>query len=72
MDDEYRLIDGNYSDRAVAFCKTKHGYLTPRMIKVHRCLRIQCTGLERMDCEFWELRKRKKDAQKQRKSASTR
>ena len=64
MDDEYRLIDGNYSPKAIAYCKSKWGYLTLRQIKLHRCTRIQCTALEKMDCPYWENKAKRKRGNK--------
>ncbi len=45
---EYRLIDGNWSHRAVAYCTYKHGYLTPALMKVHKCEKRQCQRLREM------------------------
>ena len=42
---EYRLIDGNWSPRAVAYCTFHHGYLTPALMKVHKCRKRQCKRL---------------------------
>lgn len=42
---EYRLIDGNWSHRAVAYCTYHHGYLTPALMKVHKCRKRQCKRL---------------------------
>lgn len=42
---EYRLIDGNWSPRAVAYCTYHHGYLTPALMKVHKCYKRQCKRL---------------------------
>lgn len=62
-----RLIDGNESDKAVAYCKSKHGFLTARQVRLHKCLQIQCTGLAKLDCQFWEDRQKLKERRKQRK-----
>lgn len=42
---EYRLIDGNWSPRAVAYCTYHHGYLTEALMKVHGCKKRQCQRL---------------------------
>ena len=42
---EYRLIDGNWSPRAVAYCTYHHGYLTEPLMKVHKCRKRQCQRL---------------------------
>lgn len=42
---EYRLIDGNWSPRAVAYCTYKHGYLTEALMKVHKCRKRECQRL---------------------------
>ena len=42
---EYRLIDGNWSHRACAYCTYHHGYLTPALMKVHKCKKRQCQRL---------------------------
>lgn len=42
---EYRLIDGNWSPRAVAYCTYHHGYLTPALIRVHNCRKRKCQRL---------------------------
>lgn len=45
---EYRLIDGNWSSRAVAYCTYHHGYLTPALMKTHKCYKRQCKRLREM------------------------
>ena len=42
---EYRLIDSNWSAKAVAYCTYKHGYLTEPLMKVHKCRKRQCQRL---------------------------
>lgn len=42
---EYRLIDGNWSAKAVAYCTYHHGYLTEPLMKVHKCRKRQCKRL---------------------------
>lgn len=65
-----RLIDGNESENAVGYCKSKKAFLTPKQIKLHKCLQIQCTGLLKLDCKYWEDRKKRKDAKKRKKDDS--
>lgn len=64
MDEEevYTGIDGNQVKSPVAICRFyKHrGYLTVNMIKVHGCLKKNCSRLQRLDCQYWEDRKKKK------------
>ncbi|AFB75666.1 hypothetical protein 2011_scaffold3_00030 [Bacteriophage sp.] len=36
-------------------------------MKVHKCLQIGCTGLERLEHPYWEERQRKKDEAKRKK-----
>ena len=43
---EYRLIDGNWSSRAVAYCTYHHGYLTEALMKVHKCKKRKCQRLK--------------------------
>ena len=42
---EYRLIDGNWSAKAVAYCTYHHGYLTEALMKVHKCKKRECHRL---------------------------
>lgn len=65
-----RLIDGNYSDRPVGYCKSKKGHLTKKLMETHKCHIKKCTGFEKIDCEYWRQKQRKKDAKKQRKTNS--
>ncbi len=65
-----RLIDGNESENAVAYCRSKKAFLTPKLIKLHKCLQIQCTGLMKLDCKYWERRQKRKDAKKRKKNDS--
>lgn len=72
MSDEevYIGIDGNQIKSPVAICHFyKHrGYLTVNMIKVHGCIKRNCGRLQRLDCQYWEDRKkRKENAKKARK-----
>lgn len=48
---EYRLIDGNWSPRAVAYCTYHHGALTEALMKVHKCRQRQCKRLREIDDE---------------------
>lgn len=45
---EYKLIDGNWSPRAVAYCTYHHGCMTEALMKVHKCRERQCKRLK--DC----------------------
>jgi len=65
-----RLIDGNESENAVAYCKSKKGFLTAKQIRLHKCLKIQCTGLLKLNCKYWEERQKRKDAKKRKKNDS--
>lgn len=42
---EYRLIDNNWSTRAIAYCTYHHGYLTEALMKVHGCKKRKCQRL---------------------------
>lgn len=67
MPDLFQSIDKNMVKSPVAYCKTHKGYLSTKQMKVHKCLQIGCTGLERLDHPFWDERQRKKDEAKKRK-----
>lgn len=71
MSDEeiYIGIDGNQVKSPVAFCHFhKHkGYMTVNMIKVHGCLKKNCSRLQRLDCQYWEDRKERKRNKKDAK-----
>lgn len=49
-----RLIDGNESKKAVAFCKSKKAFLTAKQIKLHNCQEIKCTGLLKLNVPYWK------------------
>lgn len=61
---EYRLVDGNYSEKAYAYCKAKQAYLTLRQIKLHQCTRKNCCSLQKLDIPYWEQRKNRKKGKK--------
>ena len=63
----YKSIDKNMIKEPVAYCKTHHGYLSKKQMKVHRCVARGCTGLQETNEEFWEERRRKKREAKQRR-----
>ena len=42
-------------------------YLSTKQMKVHKCLQIGCTGLERLEHPYWDERQRKKDEAKRKK-----
>ena len=48
---EYKLIDGNWSSRAVAYCSYKDGCLTEALMKTHRCKERQCKRLQEIEKE---------------------
>ena len=56
-------IDGNPTNNVVAFCRyQKHrGYLTPKLMKTHGCLARKCPKLRKLECQFWEDRRSKKE-----------
>lgn len=67
MPDLFQSIDKNMVKSPVAYCKTHKGYLSTKQMKVHKCLQIGCTGLERLEHPYWEERQRKKDEAKRKK-----
>lgn len=67
MPDLFQSIDKNMLKSPVAYCKTHKGYLSTKQMKVHKCLQIGCTGLERLEHPYWEERQRKKDEAKRKK-----
>lgn len=68
MDEKlYRSIDHNMILKPVAYCKSHHRYLSKKQMRVHRCISRGCTGLQPIDDEFWEERRRRKQAKKERK-----
>lgn len=58
-DGKYIGIDGNIVKNPVAICHyRKHpGYMAIKQIKVHKCLKRECTRLEKLECDYWEERK---------------
>ena len=66
---EYISIDGNPIKSPVAIChfKKHRGYLTVRLIKTHGCLKKGCPRLQRLDCPFWEQRKKRKELAKEKR-----
>lgn len=62
-----RLIDGNYSDRAVGYCKSKKAFLTKKLMETHKCNIKKCTGFEKIDCEYWRQKQLIKERRKRRK-----
>ena len=51
----------------VAYCKSHKCYLSKKQMKVHRCLSRGCTGLQKMDCPYWEERKQRKESAKKKR-----
>lgn len=45
LDKEYKLIDGNYSNRPYAYCKHYKAYLTKNMVYLHSCEKKNCKKL---------------------------
>lgn len=60
-------VDRNEVKDPVAYCKSKHRYLTKKQMKIHKCLQIKCTGLERLKHSYWEERQQIKDEAKRKK-----
>lgn len=44
----YKTIDKNFTNKPYAYCKSKQGYLTEKLIKVHKCESIKCMSYERV------------------------
>lgn len=42
QDFEYELVDGNWSDRPVAYCTYYKGYLTKNQAMRHNCIDKKC------------------------------
>lgn len=42
---EWKLINGDWSPRPVAYCMAHKGYLTKNLRKLHRCKQRQCMHL---------------------------
>lgn len=63
----YKSIDKNMIKDPVAYCKTHKGFLSKKQMKVHQCVTKGCTGLQKIDGEFWEERRRRKREAKERK-----
>jgi len=69
-DELYKSIDKNYILKPVAYCKTHHAYLSKKQMKVHQCVKKGCTGLEKIDCYFWQERERKRNEARKRKNGA--
>ena len=54
-----RTIDGRYanSERIIArcHCSTHPGYLTQALMKSHNCMAKDCSFLQKVNSEYWEL-----------------
>lgn len=48
---EWRLINGDWSPRPVAYCAAHKGYLTSNLRKLHRCTQRRCMHLRGMEGE---------------------
>lgn len=68
-DKSFRLIDGNETKDPVAYCHYRRhpGYMTAGLIKTHGCLRRKCPKLQKLECEYWEERRRRKNMAKMAK-----
>lgn len=49
LEEEYLLLDGNYSHYPVAYCRRKKAYLTQGLTDTHRCFERECMHLERLN-----------------------
>lgn len=66
----YKAIDGNMSKLPVGYCHYyKHrGYMSKKLLELHGCNSRKCKRLEKLECKYWEDRKkRKENAKKARK-----
>jgi len=63
----FRLIDKNYALEPCAYCKFHNGYLTVGLMKTHRCMARGCEGFTKIDCKYWEERRKRKERAKRRK-----
>ena len=63
----YKSIDKNMIKEPVAYCKSHHRYLSEKQMKVHRCISRGCTGLQQIDNKFWEERRQRKKAKKEKR-----
>lgn len=73
---EYRVIDGNYTNRnPVGYCSYYKGYLTSKLVKLHKCDKRGCGRLCKYDHPYWKeeeiKRKRKKEMKKLKKGGRT-
>jgi len=69
---ESRLIDGNYTNRTpVGYCRYYKGYLTSKLVKLHKCDKRDCKRLCKYDHPYWKeeenKRKRKKEIKRLKK-----
>lgn len=51
-------------ERCVAYCKYHKYYLTYKQMKRKGCLQKQCRLLKRLNCPYWEERRKRKNAKK--------
>lgn len=51
----------------IAYCKSHKKYLTYKQMKLHKCTIKGCTGLQKIDCEYWKEKNRRKAEAKERK-----
>ena len=48
-DEEFLLIDGNYTHYPYKHCKVHQGFLSRLQVELHNCEKIECTGLGEVD-----------------------
>lgn len=70
---EYKVIDGNYTNRnPVGYCSYYKGYLTSKLVKLHKCDKRGCKRLCKYDHPYWReeeiKRKRKREMKKLKKN----
>lgn len=49
---KYMLIDGNYSNKPVAYCCRYHGYLTNNQMHLHKCVNRKCNKCKSLEWQF--------------------
>ena len=64
---EYLTIDLNYTVNAAAYCRYHKGYLTPKLMKTHKCIQRKCWALQKKDHPLWRNREKKREDKKKKK-----
>lgn len=54
LEDEYMLIDGNYSNRPIAYCCYHKGFMTNNQVILHNCTEKRCNQYKSVK---WKLEK---------------